>query len=103
MVVGLAWEDGVELNDTIRVCLLDATQEGGVYVGGIVCVAVSGGDDAGVDACTVAVPDIPVQTGDRFACFDVDKLAVKDDGDTRLPFSHVGANVFAFDPVLALN
>lgn len=51
----VAREDGGELGDAVVLGRLEAAEEGSVEVGGISGVAVSRGDDAGVDAGGVAV------------------------------------------------
>lgn len=86
--------------NSVRISLLNTAKKRGVEIGGIVCVAVSGSDEAGVDAGTITVPEVPVQIGDGLAGFDVDELAVNDDRDAGLFFAEVGADVLPFDPVL---
>lgn len=48
----MAREDGLELRHAVGVRLLDAAEESRVDIRGVVGVAVSVGDDAGVDALT---------------------------------------------------
>jgi hypothetical protein len=45
----VAWKDGLELSDTLSISLLKTTEEGCVEVAVVVGVAVSIGNDAGVD------------------------------------------------------
>jgi hypothetical protein len=45
----VAWKDGMELSDTVAISLLETTEKGSVEVAVVIGVAVSTGDDAGVD------------------------------------------------------
>jgi hypothetical protein len=45
----VAWKDGMELSDTLAISLLETTEKGSVEVAVVIGVAVSTGDDAGVD------------------------------------------------------
>lgn len=96
----MTWKYGLKLNDPIRVSLLDAAEEGSVEVGGVVFVAISAGDDSGVDPGTVAIPDVPIEVGEGLASFDIDKLAVDDDRDAKLSISEILTDELSFDPVL---
>lgn len=99
----VARDDGLELDHTVDVGLLEAAEEGLVEVGGVVGVAVAGGYDAGVDACGVAVPGVDVNGRDGLAGRGVDELDVEVEGNTGLVLRHVCANQLAVDVVWALS
>lgn len=73
----MAREDGLELHDTVGRGGLDATVECLFGVGLVGAVSVAVGDDAGVDACGVGVPDLDVGVGDGLAGLDVEYLHVE--------------------------
>lgn len=88
-------EDGLELSNTIRVGLLNASKPSLVNVGLIRAIAIAVGNDTRVYASGVAVPHLQVDIGDRVAGFDVNNLVVEDDVETLLIFNDVLTNVFA--------
>jgi hypothetical protein len=53
----VAWEDGLELGDTVGIGLLDTAEESGFEVRSIVAVSVALSSDAAVNPGGVAVPD----------------------------------------------
>jgi hypothetical protein len=91
----VAREDGLELDNTVGVSLLDTAEESLVDVGLIGGVAVAGSDDTGVNTGRVAVPHLEVDVRDRLAGIDVDDLVVDDGVDTSLVLSDVAADVLA--------
>jgi hypothetical protein len=93
----MTWEDGLELNDTIIIGLLNPAQEGGVDVGSISSVTVAIADNTRVDTSRIAVPDIKPDVGDGLAGLNVNELGIESDINTWLVFSQVGAHVFARD------
>jgi len=88
-------EDRLELSNTIRVGLLDASKPSLVNVGLIRAIAIAVGNDTRVHASGVAVPHLEVNVGDWIAGFDVDDLVIEDNVETLLIFNDVLTNVFA--------
>ena len=96
----MSWKNRLELDHAIRIRFLDAAKESSVQVGSVSRVAVTGSDEARVDARAVAVPDVPPEIGNRFTGGYVNELAFDNDGHTGLVFADVAADVFAQDVVL---
>lgn len=113
-------EEGQEGNHSVLVGALHTTQEGGVVVTDISSVSVTLGDQAGVDTCGVAAPDLGKHVGDGLAGFDIDELfqrllvnvpvwmdlwgcptylLLDDDGDTLLTLQNIGAKTLTDNPV----
>lgn len=90
-------EDRVELNDSIIIGLLDATESSVVQVGSIVRVAIAIGLHTRVDTGGVAAPDIGPDSDERLAGVHVDELDVRHEGDTDLILGEVGADILAQD------
>lgn len=90
----MARKDRLKRDYAIRVALLDAAQERSVDVGGVGGVAVAVFYDARVDACAVAVPDVPPDPLDGLAGRYVKELAFDYDGHARLGFAKVGPDEF---------
>lgn len=90
-------EDGVELNHTVIIRLLYATQGSPVQVRRVVGVPVALGLDARVDARGVAAPDVGPDAGEGLAGVDVDELDVRDQGHALLVLDQVRPDVLAQD------
>jgi hypothetical protein len=80
----VARELGGELDNTISVRLLEATESSVVQVAGVCAVTVHVGFDTGVDTSGVGAPDIEISVGERLAGGDIDELGLKDHIDTGL-------------------
>jgi hypothetical protein len=93
----VAWEDRLELHDTIGAAGLDATQEGRIGVALVVKVAIAVGNDTGVDTSGVAVPDIRIDILQRLTSVDINQLQVQEQWHTRLVFGDVAADEFTGD------
>jgi hypothetical protein len=91
-------EERLELGNTVRVGLLDTTEESLVQICGIVAVAVHVALNSGVDTGRVTVPDVPVQVLNWLAGVDVNELAIYNDWDTGLAIADVFADQLALDP-----
>jgi hypothetical protein len=91
----VAWKDGMELSNTVVISLLETTEKGSVEVAVVVGVAVSTGDDAGVDTSSIAVPEVQIDTGDRLTGGAVDHLDVHVERDTCLFLGDIAADQFA--------
>jgi len=90
----VAWEDGLEGSNTVRVCSLDTAKKG--------CVPsyfISSSHNSRVITSGVTVPDININLWNWFAGCDVDVLNLKVEGDTRLTLSNVLADKLASDVV----
>jgi hypothetical protein len=92
----VAWEDGLESNNAVGICGLDASQEGTVPSS---ISYISSDIDAGVDTGGVAIPDIDVDIWDAETGGDVDVLDFEVERDTGLAFGDILANVLAGDVV----
>jgi hypothetical protein len=88
----VAWEDGLESNNTIGICGLDTSQEGTVPSS---ISYISSDINARVDTGGVAIPDIDVDIRDTETSGDVDVLDFEVEGDTGLAFGDILANVLA--------
>jgi hypothetical protein len=64
----MAWEDGLESNNTIRISGLDTSQEGTVPSS---ISYISSDVDTGVDSSSVCIPDVDVDVWDTKAGGDV--------------------------------
>jgi hypothetical protein len=98
----MAREDGLELRNTITVCLLDSAKPGLVDVGLVGAVAITICDDTGVNTGGVAVPHLEVDIGNRVASLDVDDLVVEDDVESALLFDDVLSDVLTSNVYLVL-
>lgn len=98
-VVGAAaivtWEDGLELNNAIRIGLLNPTEESGVVIRKIIRIAISIRDNTRVNTSRVAVPDVPVESLNWLACLNIHELPIQNDWNTWLIATDVGPNVFS--------
>jgi len=92
----VAWEDGLESNNAVGICGLDASQEGTVPSS---ISYISSDIDAGVDTGGVAIPDIDVDIWNAETGGDVDVLDFEVERDTDLAFGDILANVLAGDVV----
>ena len=92
----VAWEDGLESNNTVGICGLDASQKGTVPSS---ISYISSDIDAGVDTGGVAIPDIDVDIWNAETGGDVDVLDFEVERDTGLAFGDILANVLAGDVV----
>ena len=125
MVVGgaavvVTREEGQEGDHSVLIGALHTTQEGGVVVTDISGVSVALGDQAGVDTCGVAAPDLGKHVGDGLAGFDIDELfqrllvnvpvwmdlwgcstylLLNDDGNTLLTLQNIGAKTLTDNPI----
>lgn len=85
-------EHGEELDNSIRVGFLDASQGRVIQIADVIRVAVTSGHQTRVDTRGVAVPDVPKETHNRLACLHVDELTVQDNGHAGLVLAKVGPN-----------
>jgi hypothetical protein len=86
-------EDGVELNDTITVGLLNTTEERGVQT------TLGLARNTRVYAISTAVPDIDKRIGNWAVSGNVKELKVQVDGDTGVIFDDVNTDELAGDEV----
>jgi len=94
----MTWEESGELCYAEGIGGLETAQERLVDVGRVRGAdAVGGGDDPGVDAGAVAVPDFDHGVSDGVAGCHVNDLGVKYQFDTFLVLDYVLADVFSAD------
>ena len=98
----MAWEEGLESNNTVIIALLNTTKESVVQVRGIIAVAVAVGHDTRVNTGGVAVPDLEECLGHRLAGIDVDDLDVERERHTLAVFSDIFPDKLALNPVRTL-
>lgn len=99
----VAGEGCLELGNTVGIGRLDAAQPGLIDVGLVRRVAVSGGNNTGVNTGGVAVPHLKVDVGHGLASVDIDNLVVQDGVDTLLGLADIATNVLATDIVGTLS
>jgi len=94
----VAREGCIELQDSVLIGELDATEHGVVDVASISSVAVATSNNAAIDTSAVAVPRLECNLWDWFAGRGVDDLDVERQGHTRVAVSDVLADILAGDP-----
>ena len=85
------------MHDTLVVTRIDATAESVVPVAGISNVSIALGDNAGVDAGGVCLPEVDVESGNGLAGVHVNDLEVDIKGNTLLIFNDVVTDQFSID------
>jgi len=93
----MTWEESSKLRYAEGIGGLETAQERVVDVGRVGGADAVGGDNPGVDAGAVAVPDFDHGVGDRVAGCHVNDLGVKYQFDTFLILDYVLADVFSAD------
>lgn len=91
-------EGCVELQNTVLIGELDATEHGVVDVAGIGSVAVTASNYTAVHTGTIAVPGLEGNLRNRFASRGVDDLNVERQRYTRVAVSNILADILARDP-----
>lgn len=94
----MTWEESSELRHAEGIGGLETAQKRVVDVGWVGGAdAVGGGDNSGVDAGAVAVPDFDHGVGDGVAGCHVNELGVEYQFDTFLILDNLLADVFSAD------
>src|SRR5690242_8149581 len=99
----VAGESRVELQDSVLIAELDATEHGVVDVACIGNVAVTGCNNATVYTSGVTVPCLESNLRDWLASVGIDELDIESQRHTWMAIGDVLADVLARDPCVAVS
>ena len=93
----MAWEEGLEMHDTLVVTGIDTTSKSIVPVAGIADVSIALGNNAGVDTGGVRLPEVDVKAGDWLTGVHVNDLKVDIKWNTFFIFGDVLSDQLSID------
>lgn len=96
-------DNSLKGSNTLGISSSDTAKESSVQIRFIGRITVAVGDDTGIDAGRIAVPEVEVDVGHGLAGVDIDDLDIHSHGHTDLVLSHVLADEIARNVVGTLS